>query len=77
MNGDTTLKNAVETVRRLNIGRATVPAGGPTDRAMRDAVVVIESLMTALSLCSGGCRYAVADALVPSPGVRVDSEEQK
>ena len=33
-----------ETIRRLNVGRATVPTGGPTDRVMRDAVAVIEAL---------------------------------
>ena len=44
MSGDTTLKNAAETIRRLNVGRATVPAGGPTDRVMRDAVTIIELL---------------------------------
>ncbi len=38
------LDAAAEAIRRLNVGRATVPAGGPTDRVMRDAVAVIEAL---------------------------------
>ena len=38
------LRNAAETIRRLKIARATVPAGGPTDRVLRDAVSIIELL---------------------------------
>jgi hypothetical protein len=37
--------NATETIHRLKVAQATVPAGGPTCRAMRDALSIIELLL--------------------------------
>mgnify|MGYP000846790123 FL=1 len=50
VDGDATLTaNAAAAIHRLKVGQATVPAGGPTYRAMRDALTTIELLLAKIA----------------------------